>query len=221
MKKKINICLIPARAGSRRLKNKNILKINNKPIISHVINNVKKTNIFNDIFVSTNSDKIKKIALKNKAKVVFKRPENISNSKATDVQVINHFLNFFKSKKWQIDNMLYIYPTAIFTNKLIIKKSFNYFKNTRSKKLLLITEFNHPIERAIEKKRNKYKFKNAKKMNMRSQELKKYYHDTGMLYFYQIKNYSLSNQKKFNALIVKNFSYGKGTLCRTRLASRN
>ena len=105
------------------------------------------------------------------------------------------------------DNMLYIYPTAIFTNKQIIKKSFNYFKNTRSKKLLLITEFNHPIERAIEKNRNKYKFKNTKNMNIRSQELKKYYHDTGMLYYYKIKNYSLSNQKLFNALVVKNFSY--------------
>ena len=56
---KIN-CIIAARSGSKRIPNKNILKINGKPMIAHTIYNAKNSNIFKNIYVTTDSLKIKK-----------------------------------------------------------------------------------------------------------------------------------------------------------------
>ena len=57
--KKNAICIIPARSGSKRIPLKNIKKINNVHLIGHVIKNLKSSSIFKDIFVSTDSKKLK------------------------------------------------------------------------------------------------------------------------------------------------------------------
>ena len=68
------ICFIFAREGSTRLKNKNIKMFNKKPLIYHSINIAKKTKLFSDIYVSTDSIKISKLAEKYGAKII-KRPK--------------------------------------------------------------------------------------------------------------------------------------------------
>ena len=80
----MNIAIIPARQGSKRIKGKNIKNFFGKPIISYVIKEVIKSKIFDYIIVSTDSHKIKKISEKYGAKVFFKRPKKISNDKAPD-----------------------------------------------------------------------------------------------------------------------------------------
>ena len=71
-----SICLIPARGGSKRIKNKNIKKFFGKPLLSRVIKILRKSNIFDDIFVSTDSIKIKKIAEKSGAVVPYLRSKS-------------------------------------------------------------------------------------------------------------------------------------------------
>ncbi len=94
----MNIAIIPARAGSKRIKNKNIKNFLGNPIISYVIKEAIKSKIFDDIIVSTNSNKIKKIAENSGAKVYFKRPMNLSTDKVTTQKVIVHCLDWFKKK---------------------------------------------------------------------------------------------------------------------------
>ena len=53
-------CIIPARSNSKRIKNKNILNINNKPIISYAIKTAINSKIFDRVIVSTDSKKIQK-----------------------------------------------------------------------------------------------------------------------------------------------------------------
>ena len=67
----MNIAIIPARAGSKRIKNKNIKLFRGKPIIYYSINAAKKSKIFQKIIVSTDSEKIKKISEKYGAEVPF------------------------------------------------------------------------------------------------------------------------------------------------------
>ncbi len=67
------IAIIPARGNSKRIKNKNIKFFNNKPIIHYVIKKLKVSKLFSNIYVSTDSNKIKSIAEKNGAIVPFKR----------------------------------------------------------------------------------------------------------------------------------------------------
>ena len=64
---KINrIAIIPARSGSKRIKNKNLLKLKGKKLIFHTLDQIKKSNMFSKIHISTDSSKIKKIVEKKK-----------------------------------------------------------------------------------------------------------------------------------------------------------
>ena len=82
------ICIIPARGKSKRIPNKNIKKFLNKPLVSHVIDEAKKSNCFSNIFVTTDSSKIKKIAEKSGAKVPFIRSKKLSSDNASTQDVI-------------------------------------------------------------------------------------------------------------------------------------
>ena len=80
------ICIIPARKGSKRLKNKNIKTFYGKPIISQVIQKLKKFKIFDKIYVSTDCSKIENIAKKHKLEVI-KRNKKLSNDH-TDTKTV-------------------------------------------------------------------------------------------------------------------------------------
>ena len=87
------LIFIPARSGSKRIKNKNVRKINGKPLICWTIKYAKKyTKKNDDIIVSSDSDYINKISIKEKVKF-FKRPKNISGDKAEVYFAVVHVLN--------------------------------------------------------------------------------------------------------------------------------
>ena len=82
MSKKFNlVALIPARSGSKRLKNKNILKLNGKPLIAHTINYAKKAKIFDKIILSTESKKYAEIGKKYGAEVPVLRKKKPQTNK--------------------------------------------------------------------------------------------------------------------------------------------
>ena len=136
----MNICLIPARKGSKRIKDKNIKLFNGKPLISYTIEVIKKTKIFDKIIVSTDCDKIAKIARFYGAETPFRRPSYLSNSKATDIDVLKHFISFLKKNKISTNYICYAYATnpllkistIVNTFRLLKKKkhtkSSNYFQ---------------------------------------------------------------------------------------------
>ena len=72
----MNVAIIPARSGSKRIKNKNIKLFFGKPIITYVIKLLIKSKIFDKIIVSTDSNKIAKICAKSGAEILFKRPKS-------------------------------------------------------------------------------------------------------------------------------------------------
>ena len=82
------ICIIPARQGSKRIKNKNIKLFAGKPLISHVIKTAKKSKLFSRIVVSTDSTRIANIAKNNGAEVPFLRNKKLSNDYAGTAEVM-------------------------------------------------------------------------------------------------------------------------------------
>ena len=90
IKKKI-LCTICARKGSKGLKNKNLLKLLEKPLIFHTLDQAKKIKSFTKIVVSSNSKKILKIS-KRKADLCLMRPEKLSNDYSSKVDAIKHAL---------------------------------------------------------------------------------------------------------------------------------
>ena len=91
MIKKNILCTICARKGSKGLKNKNLLKLLEKPLIYHTLDQAKKIKLFTKIVVSSNSKKILEIS-KRKADLCLMRPEKLSNDYSSKVDAIKHAL---------------------------------------------------------------------------------------------------------------------------------
>lgn len=89
VKKLFSLAVIPARAGSKGMVDKNILELCGHPLLAWSILAAKKSN-FDDVIVSTDSQAYAEIALRYGAKVPFLRPESLSGDKATDDQFLNH-----------------------------------------------------------------------------------------------------------------------------------
>ena len=192
MKKK-TICIIPARSGSKRIPFKNIKKINNIHLIGHVIKNLKSSQIFQDIFVSTDSKKIKTISEKYGAKVPFLRNKRLSDNKTPIIKVIEDAVEKIEVN-YEFDNICYIYPTSIFVKKKYIIKMYKKFSESKADHFMVIKKFDHPIDRALYFNNKKIYPVNSKKFITGTQKFKNYFYDTGQIYF--SKKYSIINKKK-------------------------
>ena len=134
MEKKNLLIIIPARSGSKGLKNKNILKLNSKPLISYSISIAKKIKEKSKvIFCSTDSKKIKNIIERYKIDVPFLRPKKISKDLSTDITFVNHTLKEFSKKKIFFNIGLILRPTSPFRNIKNIEKGYSIFKKKKCK----------------------------------------------------------------------------------------
>ncbi len=133
MKKKLKtICIIPARAGSKGIKNKNIKVINGHPLIAYVISIAKKSNMFDSILVSTDSIKIANISKKYGAEVPFlRRKEFAGDLTTTEDTLKNALLEYEKFSKIKFDICVYMTPTDIFRDLLDIKRAINCLVNNK------------------------------------------------------------------------------------------
>ena len=86
--------IIPARSGSKGIPHKNIKIYKNLPLLVHSINIAKECKYINEIIVSTDSEKYKKIAEKNGAVVPYIRPIEISNDLSTDIEFLKYHINW-------------------------------------------------------------------------------------------------------------------------------
>ncbi|MDX2414829.1 MAG: pseudaminic acid cytidylyltransferase, partial [Bacteroidales bacterium] len=91
-----NIAIIPARGGSKRIPGKNIRECLGKPIISYSIENAIRSELFNDVIVSTNDPEIAELAIKYGADVPFLRSAENSDDFATTSEVLLEVINDYK-----------------------------------------------------------------------------------------------------------------------------
>jgi|TARA_B100001971_G_C18101616_1_gene489160 CMP-N-acetylneuraminic acid synthetase len=197
---KKNICLIPARGGSKRVKNKNIKKFLGKPLLERVIKTAKKSNLFDKIYVSTDSILIKKLAIKCGAFVPYIRSKELSNDSAILKSVIDDFLNkVILSQKTHKMNLFVLYPTSIFVDKKLIMKCNKMLKKTEY--VTTIKKFPHPIQRALKYYKKKLKPINLKHKLMRTQDLEEYYYNAGQIDCFKIDAWL--KKKMFHKMYAK------------------
>ena len=176
---KKTICLIPARGGSKRIKNKNIKKFFGKPLLERVIKNAKKSKLFDDIYVSTDSILIKKLATRCGAIVPYMRSKKLSNDHAIIKSVIDDFINKVILNKKEKINIFVLYPTSIFVSKEMIIECNKMLKKTEY--VTMVKKFPHPIQRALRFNKKKLQPLNLKKKMMRTQDLEDYYYNSGQI----------------------------------------
>ena len=126
---------IPARGGSKGMSGKNIKEFAGKPLVVHSIEYALNSSQIDEVVVSTDDDKIAKIARKAGARIV-KRPPELSTDFATTESAIHHFVNKFNKKP---DIIVLLQPTSPYRPEGSLDEAISYFTNNEFDSLLSIT----------------------------------------------------------------------------------
>lgn len=179
-------CIIPARSGSKRIPNKNIQPVAGVPMIGHVVRNALESNVFDEVFVTTDSDEIASIARFHGANVPELRPKNLSDDITPTRPVIENFISRVKKLQGEDVVVACIYPFAILLSANLIrsaKESFELLKD-KSRYLVTVQRYSHPIQRAFSLDSHGFMVpKSPQHFESRTQDLQSYFHDAGQLYF--------------------------------------
>ena len=180
----MNIAIIPARGGSKRIPGKNIKPFNGKPIIAYSIEAALKSGCFDRVIVSTDDEKIAKVAKEYGAEVPFMRPADIADDFATTVDVIQHAVSWCKAQRWPVDKVCCIYATAPFILPEYLQQGLADVSAPGVEYAFSATSYPSPIQRAITlDKDGGVRMFYPQYANTRSQDLEEAYHDAGQFYW--------------------------------------
>jgi pseudaminic acid cytidylyltransferase len=201
----MNIAIIPARKGSKRIKNKNIKLFNGKPIIAWSIIEAKKTKIFDEIIVTTDCEKIARISKKYGAKVPYFRNKSLSSDRATINEVMNSTVKQLKQHNPKIKFACLIYATAPFLMKKDLIKGFKAIKNNNNLEFVIsISKFKSTFYRSLKVKDNKIFPLFKKYISTRTQDLSDLYFDNAQFTFGKVSSWI---QKKHPYLSNTSYVY--------------
>jgi len=178
------VAIIPARAGSKRIPGKNIKSFCGAPLISWVINQSLKSQLFDQVIVSTDDDQIAAVSRQYGASVPFVRPSFLADDFSSTEAVMEHSANYISENHARINTLCCIYPTACFVTSEVLRSSFLRYQECPAKYLLAIQRFPTPIQRAFCVSENaNLEPINPKALEQRTQDLATYFHDAGQFYW--------------------------------------
>lgn len=190
----MNIAIITARGGSKRIPHKNIKDFCGKPIIAYSIEAALLSGVFDDVMVSTDDPYIADLAKKYGATVPFLRSEETSNDFATTAEVIDEVLTVYSDMGINYSYACCIYPTAPFITSGKLKIAMNMLINNNADSVIPVVKFSFPPQRGMVIDNDKLRPNQPEYLNMRSQDLEPIYHDCGQFYCINVNNFR--NTKK-------------------------
>lgn len=191
-----NLCIIPARGGSKRIPRKNVKSFLGKPMLAYSIEAAMATNLFDEVMVSTDDDEIAEVARQYGAKVPFMRSSETANDFATTADVLHEVIDKYKELGREFDNFCCIYATAPMVQSKDIISAYNRLQSSDFTIVYPVVQFSYPIWRCLDlaedgsMKRHWPEYENS-----RSQDLPKEYHDTGTFYWHKTKKWLAGNIK--------------------------
>lgn len=199
-----NLCIIPARGGSKRIPRKNIKNFLGKPIITYSINAALKSNLFDEVMVSTDDIEIAEIAKNHGAKVPFMRSKENANDFATTFQVIEEVILKYKKQDKMYSEACCLYPCAPFVSAERLIEGQQKLKEFET--VFPVVKYGFPIQRALRMKTSQtLEYFYPKFELSRSQDLESSFHDAGQFYWFNIeallKNNSIMS-KKTGAIVL-------------------
>ena len=124
------LCLIIARGGSQRQPQKNIKPIAGRPLIAYSIAAAKKSRYVSRIIVSTDSDSIAEVAMKEGAETPFRRPDEISQGHSTELEALEHALGWMRDhERYEPDLVVLLRPTSPFRTTATIDRGIELLMN--------------------------------------------------------------------------------------------
>jgi len=123
-----NIALIPARGGSKSIKNKNIAKLGEYPLIYYTIDIAQKIELIDRVIVSTDNQEIRDISLFYGAEAPFIRPKEIADDTTGDFEVVYHLLSWLQDHDQIIpDSIIYLRPDFPFRKTKVLNKAIELY----------------------------------------------------------------------------------------------
>lgn len=180
----MNVAIIPARGGSKRIPRKNIRNFHGEPLISYSIQSAIKSKLFDKIIISTDDEEIANISREYGAEVPFMRPEDLATDTAGMHEVILHALNWLTVNNFYPNNICCISATAPFLVIEDLIRSFDAFVESEKSYIFSSTEFNFPVQRSfVIKNDDGVELLFPEHYHTRSQDLEPVYHDAGQFYW--------------------------------------
>lgn len=179
----LDIAIIPARGGSKRLPNKNILPLAGKPLIVWTIEAALESQLFDMVLVSTDSQDIADVSMSVGASVPFLRPTELASDTATTNDVISHMVEWVEAQYGPVCRVALLQPTSPLRTADNIKKAMALYDEKRATAVISVCELDHPIQYCnrlpSDLSMNGFIPITA---NKRSQELESYYRLNGAIY---------------------------------------
>lgn len=180
----MNIAIIPARGGSKRIPRKNIKEFAGKPIIAYSIEAATASGLFDSVIVSTDDAEIAEVARSFGAEIPFLRPKSLSDDFTGTTPVVKHAIDWFARNKAPVSCVCCIYATSPFIQKEFLVEAYQKLISSGKSYVFSVTSFAYPIKRAIRIAADGtvdpiY----PENILVRSQDLEDAYHDAGQFYF--------------------------------------
>lgn len=174
------IAIIPARGGSKRLPGKNILNLGGIPLLVHSIRFAQaNANIIDEIYVSTDDDAIKKVALEYGAQVID-RPASISGDLEPTLTALQHAV---KTVGVEVENVILLQPTNPLRPSSLLEECFDTFQNINADSLFTVTRNHQKLGKIVNDTFVPFNYE----IGQRSQDLEPLYFENGLLYISKAK----------------------------------
>ncbi|MDK2821914.1 MAG: hypothetical protein PWP31_1879 [Clostridia bacterium] len=187
------LAIIPARGGSKRLPEKNLLNLAGKPLISWTIEAAKESKYIDKIVVSSDDEKILDVAERYNVYVI-KRPEELATDSAKTIDVVKHAISILE-KNFQY--VLLLQPTSPLRKSRQIDEAFELLIKKDADAVISVSPVDHPVQwcNALPEDLSMKNFLNSEVMDKRSQDLPVYYRLNGAIYI--AKTEKLIQQNSF------------------------
>ncbi len=190
------VAIIPARKGSKSIKNKNLVKIKGKRLIDYTIEAAKKTKQISKIVISSD---IRNLLKKNtKREIYMQRPKNLANDRASTESVIFHILKCLRQKNIKPLNLILLQPTSPFRDSTDIKKSIKLFEKNKLDSLFSAFKNKILVWKDAKKKLKpiNYKIKNRR----RRQDSKSLIVENGAIFIFKYQKFLKSRVRLFGKI---------------------
>jgi len=180
----MNLAVIPARGGSKRIPRKNIRVFAGRPIIAHSIAAALESNLFDRVIVSTDDAEIASIAVQHGAEAPFTRPMSLADDYTGTNAVVKHALAWMAQHGISVDYACCIYATAPFVRASDLNEGYVRLRASGKSFAFSVTSFPFPIQRAIRiTAAGTVEPMFPQHATSRSQDLEAAYHDAGQFYW--------------------------------------
>lgn len=207
-----NIAIIPARSGSKGLKDKNIKLLNGKPLIAYTIEAAQKSNLFEEIIVSTDSEKYAEIAREWGASVPYLRNEDLSSDIASSWDVVKDVLMNYKKNGEEFGTVTLLQPTSPLRTYEDIITGYNKMRERDANLIVAVCEVDHsPLwSNTLPEDFSLTKFMDQGLIMTPRQSLPTYYRINGALYIvktdYLMSTDNIYSEKSFAFIMSKEHS---------------